>query len=126
MKICVSCKEYFKESKDVQRAIISGIHTLYARIKSYEDQNIPFDLIFNDDSVKYDKHGQLYTYKFSRGRLQIRLLYAYLIIDGEPIVLVADFFIKKKNNKAYINSFSGMADADPAELYKRSSVIEAA
>lgn len=57
MKICVSCKEYFKESKDVQRAIISGIHTLYARIKSYEDQNIPFDLIFNDDSVKYDKHG---------------------------------------------------------------------
>ena len=64
MKIYVGCKEYFKESKEVQKAIISGVMMLYGRIQNYEEQNIEFNRIFNDDKVKYDKHGQFYTFKF--------------------------------------------------------------
>lgn len=55
MDICVCCKEYFKESKEVQKAIVSGVGTLYGRIKNYEEQSIDFNRIFNDDKVKYGR-----------------------------------------------------------------------
>ena len=108
MKICISCKDYFKESVEVRKAIISGVNALYARICSYEEQNISFDRIFNDDKVKYDKHGQFYTFKFQKSNMQLRILYAYLIIDGVPVVLVADFFVKKRNSKEYIDRFDSV------------------
>ena len=123
MKSCISCKDYFKESVEVRNAIISGVNALYARICSYEQQNISFDRIFNDDKVKYDKHGQFYTFKFQKSNMQLRILYAYLIIDGVPVVLVADFFVKKRNTKDYIGRFEAVCDKSPEELYGCSRVI---
>lgn len=123
MIISVSCKEYFKEPKEVQKAIVSGIEILYARIRSYEEQNIEFNRIFNDDKVKYDKHGQFYTFKFQKSNMQLRVLYSYLIIDHIPIIVVADFFVKKKDSKNYISKFDSVNNINPLDLYYRSKII---
>ena len=53
MKIYVGCKEYFKESKEVQKAIISGVMMLYGRIQNYEEQNITFSLLSHAPCRKY-------------------------------------------------------------------------
>ncbi|MBQ8767725.1 MAG: hypothetical protein IJZ16_13090 [Clostridia bacterium] len=123
MNICVSCKDYFKESKEVQKAIVSGVETLYGRIQNYEEQNIDFNQIFNDDKVKYDKHGQFYTFKFQKSNMQLRVLYSYIIVDCIPVVIVADFFIKKRNSKDYIYKFDSVNKANPLDLYRKSKVV---
>lgn len=123
MNICVSCKDYFKESKEVQKAIVSGVETLYGRIQNYEEQNINFNRIFNDDKVKYDKHGQFYTFKFQKSNMQLRVLYSYLIIDCVPIVVVADFFVKKRNSKDYIDKFDSLNNVNPLDLYTKSKIV---
>ena len=58
MEMYICKKDYFKESKEVQTAIVKSMNDLYKRIKMYEVQNIDFDKIYNDDNVKYDKHGR--------------------------------------------------------------------
>ena len=123
MNICMSCKDFFKESKEVQKAIVSGVETLYGRIKNYEEQNIDFNRIFNDDKVKYDKHGQFYTFKFQKSNMQLRVLYAYIVIDSIPVIVVADFFIKKRNSKNYIDRFDVVNKVNPLDLYNKSKVV---
>lgn len=123
MKIYIYNKKFVKESKDVQKAIINGIESLYTRIKTYEEQNIDFMHIFNDERVKYDKHGQFYTFKCFRSDMQLRLLYSYLIIDEEPIIVIADFFIKKKNNKEYISKFDFANNLNPYDIYHKSQFL---
>lgn len=123
MNICMSCKDFFKESKEVQKAIVSGVETLYGRIKNYEEQNIDFNRIFNDDKVKYDKHGQFYTFKFQKSNMQLRVLYAYIVIDSIPVIVVADFFIKKRNSKNYIDRFDVVHKVNPLDLYNKSKVV---
>lgn len=123
MNICVSCKDYFKESKEVQKAIVSGVETLYGRIQNYEEQSIDFNRIFNDDKIKYDKHGQFYTFKFQKSNMQLRVLYSYLIIDCAPVVIIADFFVKKRNSKDYIGKFDSLNKVNPLDLYSKSKVV---
>lgn len=123
MNICVSCKDYFKESKEVQKAIVSGVETLYGRIQNYEEQNIDFNRIFNDDKVKYDKHGQFYTFKFQKSNMQLRVLYSYLIVDCVPVLVIADFFVKKRNSKDYIEKFDSVNKVNPLDLYAKSKVV---
>lgn len=123
MNICVSCKDYFKESKEVQKAIVSGVETLYGRIQNYEEQNIGFERIFNDDKVKYDKHGQFYTFKFQKSNMQLRVLYSYLIVDCVPVLVIADFFVKKRNSKDYIDKFDSVNKVNPLDLYAKSKVV---
>lgn len=123
MNICVSCKDYFKESKEVQKAIVSGVETLYGRIQNYEEQNIDFNQIFNDDKVKYDKHGQFYTFKFQKSNMQLRVLYSYLIVDCVPVLVIADFFVKKRNSKDYIDKFDSVNKVNPLDLYAKSKVV---
>lgn len=105
MKIYVYKKDYNKESKEVNTAILDSIDMLYERIRMYEQQGITFNRIFNDDKVKYDKHGEFFTFKCHKSNIQLRILYSYSIENGEPIFLVADYFIKKKNKKDYIKRF---------------------
>jgi hypothetical protein len=123
MNICVSCKGYFKESKEVQKAIVSGVEILYGRIQNYEEQNIGFERIFNDDKVKYDKHGQFYTFKFQKSNMQLRVLYSYLIVDCVPVLVIADFFVKKRNSKDYIDKFDSLSKVNPLDLYAKSKVV---
>ena len=126
VQICISSKDFFKESKEVQNAIICGAEDLYGRIRSYEDQNIEFCRIFNDDKIKYDKHGQFFTFKFQKMNMQIRILYSYLLIDDEPVLLVADFFVKKRKSNKYINRFDSLNNTDPLDLYCRAEVVYSA
>ena len=123
MEMCVYKKDYFKESHEVQNAISTAISNLYERICMYEAQNISFGRIFNDDRVKYDKHGQFYTFKFQHSNLQLRILYAYLLVDCKPVIIVVDFVIKKKNNKNYIKRFESASILDPNIVYKNSKFV---
>lgn len=116
-------KNYFRESKELQRAIVSASQTLYERIHSYESQNISFSKIYNDDKVKYDKHGEFYTYKTQKQNMQIRILYAYVMIDAVAVILIADFAVKKKNNKDYIKRFDAMNHVDPLSVYANSQRV---
>lgn len=123
MEIYIYGKEYFKESKEVQNAIISGVQNLYNRIHLYEMQNVEFNRIFNDDKIKYDKHGQFYTFKFQKSNMQIRVLYTYFIINFVPVIVVADFFIKKRSSKEYITKFDFANEISPEYVYERSKVV---
>lgn len=118
MELCAG-REYNRASKDLQKALISVSTSLYERIQSYEAQNISFENIYNDDKVKYDKHGQFYTYKAKKQNLQIRILYAYIFVNGVAVIIIADFIVKKKNNKDYIKEFESMNDVNPASIYPR-------
>ena len=92
-------KDYFKESAEVQKAVVSAVSTLYGRISAYEKQNVTFTKIFNDDRVKYDKHGDFYTFKYQRSNLQLRILYSYINVNGTPVIIVADFVKKRRTTK---------------------------
>ena len=123
MDVYVYGKSFFKEQGDIKSAIRQSIDALYSRILTYESNNIPFDKIFNDDHIKYDKQGDFYTFKVQRGNLQLRILYSYLIIDARPVILMADYFIKKKNNKNYIRQFEFFKTSDPMALLENSKLI---
>lgn len=124
MDIYVYDKKYFKEAKEVQRAIIMAIENLYERIEEYEAQNIDFQRIYDDDKVKYDKCGEFYVYKAQKLVMQLRILYTYLKIDNVPIIVVADYVIKKKNNKKYIKYFQYANTLNPLTVYGKSRYIE--
>lgn len=123
MDMYVYKKDYFKEAHEVQNAILSAVKNLYERICLYEAQKISFDRIFNDDRVKYDKHGHFYTFKFQHSNMQLRILYTYLIIDGNPVIIVADFAIKKRNNKKYIKQFEAASSWNPIDVYNNSKLV---
>ena len=124
MEIRTYTKNFFKEPQDIQRAITFAINDLYRRIAIYEHQNISFDRIFNDDHVKYDKHGDCFTFKFQHSNLQLRILYLYMIVENSPTITIVDYFIKKKNNKKYIRRFEAVQNMDPADIYKNSKIVE--
>ncbi len=120
MNICISTKQYMKASRDTQRAILTAIIELYRRIQLYEAQGTSFEKIFNDDQVKYDQHGDFFTFKCQKNHLQLRILYAYIKVDGIPTIVVGDYFIKKKNNKEYIRQFEVFNHAEPMSIYRQS------
>jgi len=120
MDVFVYSKEFFKESPSVRDAILTAIDVLYSRIQAYEAQHVDFCRIFNDPSVKYDKHGEFFTFKTQKGNLQLRILYSYQIVNGIPVIILADFHIKKKNCKDYIKKFEYAKHLDPLDVYAHS------
>ena len=116
MKIHIYNKRFHKETKQIKNAIVKALNTLYERISAYERQGTDFNHIFNDDKVKYDKHGQFYTFKCKRNDVQLRLLYAYFEFDGEHTLLLADYYIKKQDNKEYIRLFDSVNNSNPLVL----------
>ena len=123
MEICVYKKDYFKESNEIQKAIVLAMENLYERIRLHETQNTPFERIFNDDKVKYDKHGKFYTFKCQKSNVQLRILYAYFLLNGKPILVIADYITKKKNNKNYIKQFDVANNWEPYNIYSGSKLI---
>ena len=124
MKLYIGKKDFKKESREVQVAIVHAANVLYERIKIYENQGVSFQLIFNDDKVKYDKHGEFFTFKCQKSKVQLRILYTYLIYNQEPIMLIADYFVKKKNNKNYIKKFDYVNKWDPMCVLKSSFNVD--
>lgn len=124
MDIYVYDKKYFKEAKEVQRAIVMAVDNLYERIEEYEAQNIDFQKIYDDDKVKYDKCGQFYVYKSQKLAMQLRILYTYLKVNNMPVIVIADYVIKKKNNKQYIKRFQNANTLNPLTVYGQSYYVE--
>lgn len=116
MKLYICKKDYIKEPREVKEAIRSSIDMLYERIRMYEKQGVAFDRIFNDHKVKYDKHGKFFTLKAQKLNMQLRILYSYLVYDNEPVFLIADYFIKKRNKKDYIKKFDVVNSWEPFEI----------
>lgn len=124
MKILVHKKAFFKEAIEVKNAIISAIYDLYDRINLYQHQGVEFCKIFNDERVKYDKHGdELFTYKCQKSNIQIRILYCYKVVNNVPVFIVVDYVIKKKNNKQYIRSFDRYNECTFNDLIKSSLCV---
>ena len=123
MEIYAATKNYRKEEKSVQNAILSGLQQLAERIQLYESQGIEFHKIYNDDIVKYDQHGQFFTYKCHKGRMQMRILYAYVWVKERPVILVVDYFLKKKPKKDYIKWFDNWNELDPIKEYENSYYV---
>lgn len=117
MKIYVYSKDFFKISNDLRKTILSALEIVYIRIKEYEKQGVPFNQIFNDEKLKYDKHGEFFTYKRSSHNVQLRILYTFLKVDGEDVIILGDFVLKKKNDKRYIKSF------DKANLWQVGEIL---
>lgn len=124
MRMYIYKKDYKKEAREVQMAIIDSVKALYERIKMYEKQGVPFQRIFNDDKIKYDKHGKFFTFKCQKSNMQLRILYAYVVYNQEPILLIADYFVKKKNNKNYIKKFDYINELEPMCVLKSSFSID--
>lgn len=116
-------KDFIKETCEVQKAITRAVCNLYERIKIYEEQNISFENIVNDDHIKYDQYGKFYAYKFKSLNFQLRILYSYIVINETPVVIVRDFYVKKKNNKKYINEFQFAKTLDPYAIYESSKCV---
>ena len=116
MKLYICKKDYIKEPREVKEAIRSSIDMFYERIRMYEKQGVAFDRIFNDNKVKYDKHGKFFTLKAQKLNMQLRILYSYLVYDNEPVFLIADYFIKKRNKKDYIMKFDVVNSWEPFEI----------
>lgn len=116
MKIFICKRDYNKESKEVQNAILGSMEVLFNRIREYEKQGICFDRIFNDDKIKYDKHGKFFTFKTQKTNMQLRILYSYLVYNNESVFLIADYFVKKRNKKDYIKKFDFVNKQEPFEL----------
>ena len=123
MKLYICKNDYNKEPKEVKEAIRSSVEMLYERIKMYENQGITFNRIFNDDKVKYDKHGKFFTFKNQKSNMQLRILYSYFLDNNEAVFLIADYFIKKKNKKDYIKKFDVANNWEPFDMLSRAHLI---
>lgn len=120
MKTYICKKDYKKECREIKKALTLSVRNLSNRIIAYENQNISFGSIFNDDYVKYDKHGEFYTFKSQKCNVQLRILYAYIIVDEEPVILIADYWVKKKNSKEYIHRFDTLNNVSALLLFQTS------
>ena len=116
MKIYIIKKDFNKESKEVRNAIMNSMEVLFNRITEYEKQGICFERIFNDDKIKYDKHGKFFTFKSQKSNMQLRILYSYMSVGDKPVFLIADYHVKKKNKKDYIQKFDIVNNWEPLEL----------
>ena len=123
MKIYVIKKDYIKESKEVRNAITNSMEVLFNRITEYEKQGVCFERIFNDDKIKYDKHGKFFTFKSQKSNIQLRILYSYMLIGQEPVFLIADYYVKKKKKKDYIKKFDIANNWEPFELINKAYSI---
>lgn len=117
MKYYTCSKSYRKECADIKNSIVKSLEMLSARITEYQHNGVSFNQIFNDDHVKYDKHGGCFTFKYKTPQNhQMRILYFYYqTAEGDVLVLV-DYYIKQKNNKKYISKFDAYNKADVSEF----------
>lgn len=123
MEMYVYNTDYFKSSSELQNSIKNAVKNIFERISQYEQQGVAFDKVFNDDKLKYDQYGDFYTYKYSRNTLQLRVLYTYLIVNSVSVIVVVDFYVKKKNNKKYIKKFELIKDENPKLIYEKSNFV---
>lgn len=113
MKLEIECgclKKLNKQNRNLKNEVLRAARRVGERIVEYSNEGITFENIYNDNVVKYDKHGCFFTYKHhGRNKSQIRLLYACLQDKDKTTIIVVDFFEKRdssrSNTKEHIKIF---------------------
>lgn len=114
MKLEIECgclKKLNKQNRNLKNEVLRAAKRVGERIVEYSNEGISFENIYNDNVVKYDKHGCFFTYKHhGRNKSQIRLLYACLQDKDKTTIIVVDFFEKRdssrSNTKEHIKIFN--------------------
>lgn len=125
VKYLDACRKDIESSAEIHELILKALDKLKSRILQYEEQGITFDKILNDDNVKYDKHGDAYTFKFhGRDNAQLRLLYACVCKDDVMYLIVIDYHIKRRNEKkSYIVDFGYAKEINVSSLIGNSKEL---
>lgn len=105
IKINTKCKQYKKEDKMTQKSINSSLMRLSSKIAA---EGGKVQAIFNTDSVVYDRiNDQMYIYKaHGVNNIQLRIVYSYEKVNGESVVYLIDYTVKKSNDKQYISDMN--------------------
>lgn len=114
MKLEIECgclKKLNKQNRNLKNEVLRAAKRVGERIVEYSNEGVSFENIYNDNVVKYDKHGCFFTYKHhGRNKSQIRLLYACLQDKDKTTIIVVDFFEKRdssrSNTKEHIKIFN--------------------
>lgn len=107
---CACLKKLNKQNRNLKNEVLRAAKRVGERIVEYYNEGITFENIYNDNVVKYDKHGCFFTYKHhGRNKSQIRLLYVCLQDKDKTTIIVVDFFEKRdssrSNTKEHIKIF---------------------
>ncbi len=127
VKYLDACRKNINANTETRELILKALDKLKSKILLYECQGITFDKILNDETVKYDKHGDAYTFKFhGRDNAQLRLLYSCVYRNNTIYLIVLDYHIKRRNEKkSYIINFGYAKDIDVKGLVDQSNEIRA-
>lgn len=114
MKLEIECgclKKLNKQNRNLKNEVLRAAKRVGERIVDYSNEGVSFENIYNDNVVKYDKHGCFFTYKHhGKNKSQIRLLYACLQDKDKTTIIVVDFFEKRdssrSNTKEHIKIFN--------------------
>ena len=97
-----------KYSQSERREINKAFEKLKSMIEIKEQYGVPFEKIFNDETLKYDVLGNgFYTFKaHGRDNAQIRILYRFIRKSEWQFELEMHMVsIKRRTNKEYIKKF---------------------
>lgn len=102
-----------KYSPSERKEIKKALKKLKNMIVTEEQYGVPFEKIFNNESLKYDVLGKgFYTFKaHGRDKTQIRILYKFIrktIQDFELEIHMV--FIKRRNDNIYMKEFQRYVD----------------
>lgn len=113
-KICISIKnkKFNKENEKTKEAIYKALNKLCETIIQFEENDQPFEKIFNNEAIKYDVfENNFYTYKFRYAdNTQLRILYHFVRDEkGKITIELHQYAVKRRNNKNYIEAFEKYA-----------------
>lgn len=126
VKYLDACRKNINSNTETRELILKALDKLKSKILLYDSQGITFDKILNDETVKYDKHGDVYTFKFhGRDNAQLRLLYSCVYSNDTIYLIVMDYHIKRRNEKkSYITDFGYAKDINVKLLIEQSDEIK--
>lgn len=98
IKVCAN--KFNKENNELKNNINNSLESLAKKINQYHNNGIDFIHIFNDNAVKYDKHGEFFTYKYhGKNNCQLRVLYACIQDNNITYIFLIDYMEKRRNEK---------------------------
>ncbi len=102
-----------KYSPNEKKEIIKALKKLKQMIEIEESYGVPFEKIFNNETLKYDVLGNgFYTFKaHGRDKSQIRLLYRFIRISEQKFEIELHMVaIKRKTSKDYMKEFQNYVE----------------
>ena len=92
-----------KNNMNEIKAVEKASKKLLSTLETYSASGIPFEKIFNDDTVKHNcLDNDMYVYKFvTQDKSQLRLLYHYKREDENNATLdIITYYMKRKDTRS--------------------------